>query len=147
MASASAGPLPPLTTVIPADAEAVLEADLRFWEVAQSVDGRPDSQWRAVLSTVAGQPLLDELLDGLQAQHERGIRQYGSVVPRPTVVYLEPQRATVVDCQDASRSGEVDHDTGAVRKVGSARTPVSAVLRKEGGAWLVTEARYLDDPC
>ena len=146
-ASASARPVPPQANLAPADTEAVLEAYLRFWQVAQTVDSRPGPQWRAALSTVTGQPLLDELLDGLRGQQADGVRQYGTVSPRPAVVDLSPQRATVVDCQDASRSGEVDSDTGAVRKVGSARTPVAAVLRKARGTWLVTEARYLADPC
>jgi hypothetical protein len=140
-------PSPPGPTGTSAAGEA-LRAYQRFWDVAQAVDRQPVAGWRTVLSAVAGEPLLDELLDGLQGQHARGVRQYGQVRPHPSVADLTGQRAVVVDCQDASRSGLLDEATGKVEQVGAARTPVSAVLRRSpGGLWLVTEARYLSDPC
>lgn len=141
-------PPPPLSTLAPAARDRVLEAYLRFWQVAQTVDRRPPEQWESTLQSVTGQPLLDQLLDGLRAQRARGIRQYGTVAPHAAVVELIAGRATVVDCQDASQSGEVHRDTGTIEKVGSARTAVAAVLRRDQrGTWRVTEARYLPDAC
>jgi hypothetical protein len=145
--SPSPSPSPPPATVTSAAAE-VLRAYGRFWAVAQAVDRGPVAGWRTVLSTVAGEPLLDDLLEGLQGQHARGVRQYGQVRPHPSVADLTGQRAVVVDCQDASGSGLLDEATGKVEQVGAVRTPVSAVLRRSQGApWLVTEARYLSYPC
>lgn len=126
----------------------VEQAYRRFWRVAQKVDREPVQRWRGILETVAGDPLLKQLLDGLLQQRDRGIVQYGEVVPRPTVALLDGERASVVDCQDASRSGEVDRSTGEVERIGSARTPVAAVLQRDPrGRWKVTEARYLSEPC
>jgi hypothetical protein len=139
---------PRYDTTGPVDAAAVESSYLRFWAVASTVDGMPVSRWRAALSAVATQPLLNRVYTGLQAQYAAGIRQYGVVVPRPTVVGLRNGRATVLDCQDASKSGEIDVDTGLPRTVGSARTHVAATLiRCADGRWRVSDARYLDEPC
>ena len=61
---------------------------------------------------------------------------------------LTADRASILDCQDASRSGEINRDTCIIQKAGSAHTAVAAVLRRDvHGTWRVTEARYLPDPC
>jgi hypothetical protein len=121
----------------------------QFWATAQAVDQRPPERWRPILSTVAAEPLLDQLLDGLADQRQNGTVMYGTVTPRPTIAQITGGRATVMDCQDASRSGELDADTGAIQRVGTSRTPVAAVLRYDTDArtWRVTEARYLAEPC
>jgi hypothetical protein len=101
-----------------------------------------------LLAAVAAEPLLSRVLNGLDAQLTRGIRQYGLVKPRPRVVGLTARSASVVDCQDASGSGVLDVDTGLPRSRGADRTPVSAALvRGADGVWRVSEARYLDGPC
>ena len=142
---APAGPAGPA----PRTAAAVERAYRQFWATAQAVDQRPPERWRPILSTVAAEPLLDQLLDGLADQRRNGTVMYGTVIPRPTVAQIARGRATVMDCQDASRSGELDADTGAIQRVGTARTPVAAVLRydAQARAWRVTEARYLAEPC
>ncbi len=120
----------------------------QFWVVASTVGQLPPDRWRATLAAVAADPLLSQLLDGLAEQRARGTVQYGTVVPRPTVVELRPTRASIIDCQDASRSGEVDPATGVVRTVGAARTPVAAVVQRDtAGRWRVTDARYLPGQC
>jgi hypothetical protein len=116
--------------------------------VSVAASGRPPGEWRRVLSAVAAEPLLSQLVDGLAHQRARGRADYGVVVVRPSVVALEAGRASVVDCQDASRSGERDLDTGLPLTVGSARTPVAAVLRwLPDRRWLVSEARYVEGSC
>ena len=139
---------PPLSTWAPTDRAQVLHAYLRFWQIAQTVDRRPSNQWRPTLEPVTGQPLLDQLLDGFAAQQAHRTLQYGTVDPHPTLADLTADRASILDCQDASRSGEINRDTGIIQKAGSAHTAVAAVLRRDGhGTWRVTEARYLPDPC
>ena len=69
----------------PTDRTVAVEVEaayLRFWAVAQQVDRQPVARWRAVLESVAGQPLLEQLLDGLLQQRDRGVGQYGTVAPR-----------------------------------------------------------------
>ena len=64
------------------------------------------------------------------------------------MAHLAGDRASVIDCQDASRSGEVDRSTGQVQRIGFARTPVAATLHRDShGRWRVTQARYLAGPC
>jgi hypothetical protein len=128
--------------------EAVLAAYRRFWWVASRLDSRPQPQWRPLLAAVTAEPLLSRVLSGLEAETRAGHRQYGVVLLRPTVVDADAERASIVDCQDASRSGLTDVDTGLAVTVGSARTAVTAVLtRDHNGTWRVSDARYLQDPC
>lgn len=132
----------------PDERRRVADAYRRFWAVAVALDRQPPERWRETLSAVAGDPILGDLLDGYTAQRSQGTVSFGSVVPRPEVVDLRPGRASVLDCQDASASGELDLESGEVKEVGSPRTPVAAVLRTYDGArWRVTELRYLDQPC
>jgi hypothetical protein len=132
----------------PAARPAVDAAYRRFWDIAQTLDQHPEDQWRALLSQVAAEPVLTRILDGLQSRTRAGYRQFGVVVPRAVVVDLSGDRASVLDCQDASRSGEIDTATGLVATVGRPRTPVSASLVRGGdGRWRVSEARYLDGDC
>ena len=120
----------------------------RFWAVSVTVSGRPPGEWRKVLSAVATEPLLSHLVEGFADQRARSRADYGAVVVRPTVVALERGRASIVDCQDASRSGERDVDSGLPMTVGAARTPVAAVVRwVPGRGWLVSEARYVQGSC
>lgn len=131
-----------------ADSAGVERAYRKFWTVAQAVDRQPPARWRPILATVAGEPLLDDLLDNLASNRDHGTVQYGTVTPRATVAQLLADRASVVDCQDASGSGEVDRETGAIQRIGAARTSVTAVLQRGAdGVWRVTEARYRPDPC
>jgi hypothetical protein len=131
-----------------ADPAAVTAAYHRLWVVAETISGRPSALWREVLSTVAAEPLLTQLNDGYRAQRDAGRRDYGTVVPHPSVVAVDGGRASVLDCQDASRSGELDLDTGLPRSVGHARTPLAATLSYGADRrWRVSQLRYLDGSC
>ena len=127
---------------------AVLDAYRRFWSVANEVGRQPAPQWRTELEAVTTDPFLSELLTGLTQQQARGAVDFGTVHLRPTLATLTPTRASVLDCLDASRSGELDRATGDVISVGSPRTPFTATLTPDtAGRWKVTRARYLQDPC
>jgi len=123
----------------------VLDAYRRFWTVAAQVGRQPESRWRTQLEPVATDPFLSELLEGLTEQQQRGVVDFGAVELRPTIAALTPARASILDCQDASRTGELDRDTGAVTSVGSSRT--ATLTRDSAGRWKVTQARYLPDAC
>lgn len=126
----------------------VLTAYRRFWAVAVGVGRHPERQWRTRLDSVTTDPFLSELLKGLAEQKKRGTVDFGTVEVRPTIAALTPRRASILDCQDASRSGEIDRDTGEVTSVGSSRTSFTATLiRDSAGRWKVAQARYLPDPC
>jgi hypothetical protein len=145
---AAAGHLPPPNQSPTAARTAVETAYRRFWTIASAVDSQPPSHWRPALATVAAEPLLSRILDGLTGLHAAGRRQYGHVTPHPTTIELSATTATLLDCQDASTSGEADTDTGLPASTGRPRTPVAAVLtRGADGRWRVSDARYLPDTC
>ena len=129
-------------------ANAVVDAYRRFWEIATDVGNHPVKEWRPRLQLVATDPFLSELLDGLSEQRQRGVVDFGTVDLRPTVATFLPTRASIIDCQDASRSGEADRFTGEVKTVGSSHTAFTATLtRSSSGRWQVTQARYLPESC
>jgi hypothetical protein len=120
----------------------------RFWTVAATLPDLPPARWLPALSTVATDPLLTQVYEGLQAQRRAGRRDFGTVVPHPRVVGLTGRTASLVDCQDASGSGELDLDSGLPTSVGAARTPLAATLRYgPGERWRVYALRYLDTEC
>jgi len=135
-------------TVLSSEQGRIEAAYRRFWTVTATIGTLPTYRWRAALSTVAIDPLLSRVYDGIEANYKAGIREYGVVRPRPTVVSVGGGRASVLDCQDASMAGEIDADTGLPKTVGSPRTPVAATLvRGTDGTWRLSDARYLDGPC
>jgi hypothetical protein len=145
-AGASSTALGPVLT--PHQPALILAGYRRFWLVASAASRQPPTLWRRSLSAVSVEPLLSHLVDGLAEQHAKGLAEYGAVVLHPTIVHAEPQRASIVDCQDASKSGTLEVATGAVRTVGAARTPLTAVMeRGSDGRWRLSEARLLDGSC
>ena len=150
--STATSPPAPSTTMTGRQRQSVeteaLDAYRQFWKVAADVGRYPADEWRPRLQPVAAEPFLSELLEGLAEQQERGVVDFGTVQLRPTVAALLPTRASIIDCQDASRSGEADRVTGEVKTVGSSRTLFAATLTRSPGAeWQVTQARYLPDSC
>jgi hypothetical protein len=147
-------PTPPITGRVATtdsgagDRRAVTVAYRRFWTVVSTVDSQPRDRWPDLLAAVAAEPLLSRLLSGFQAQAAGGSRQYGEVVTRPTIVRLDAEHASIVDCQDASRSGLLDTGSGLPSTAGSSRAPVAATLQRgPDGGWRVSDARYLDGGC
>ncbi len=132
----------------PAGSGEVIAAYRRFWVVVLSVEALPQREWRRALSEVAVDPVLTRVYDGLRTELASGSREYGAVVPRPAVVDLRDGRASILDCQDASRSGVADVKTGLPTTAGDPRTSVAATLVRGGdGVWRLAEARYLPGPC
>lgn len=130
------------------EAGAVERGYRRFWMVAASMGALPPGRWWAALSTVATQPLLGDVYRGLQVQRAAGRRDFGAVVPHARVVAVSAGRASVLDCQDASGSGELDVDTGLPQSTGSARTALAGTLsRGPDDVWRVSQLRYLEEPC
>lgn len=142
---------PPVALPPPSDTREstrILAAYRHFWSLAPTVSRQPPESWRTTLSRVATEPLLSQLLDGITEQYRKGLADYGTVRPRPRVVRVSSDRASVVDCQDASQSGTLDTETGIVKNVGSSRTSLASVLvRGPDDRWRMSEARLLEGSC
>ncbi len=117
-----------------ADAAAVAAAYQRLRVVAETVPPTAPARWGGVLSTVAAEPLLTQPNDGFQAQRDAGRRDHRTVVLHPSAVAVECGTASLLDCQEASRSGELDLDTERPRTLGHTRTPPAATLSYEPDA-------------
>lgn len=161
-ADPAATPIPPPTSDGPATAAGstadrrpgadelprILADYRRFWEVVTAASRQPPNSWRPALSAVSVEPLLSQLLDGLSEQQRKGLVDYGMALLHPQLVPVRVGRVSVVDCQDTSRSGTLNAETGMVKTVGSPRTPFAGVLERGiDGRWRLSQARFLDGAC
>ena len=120
----------------------------RFWSIASGLSRQPPESWRRTLATVAVEPLLSEMVDAATEQHRKGLLDFGTIRLHPRIVRSSTRRVSIVDCQDASGSGLLDAETGAVTSVGSARTPFAGVMDlSSDGRWRLSQARLLDGGC
>jgi hypothetical protein len=129
---------------------AVAEAYREFWWVVDHLDQQPPVRWHGILSVVAANPELATQLDQAADRQHRGVHRYGEVVPHvASIRFSASMMATVLDCQDASRSGEADNLSGRPRTVGAAHTPMFATLTRatEYGTWRVTSLTFTADGC
>jgi hypothetical protein len=97
---------------------------------------------------VAAEPQLSRIVEGLRSLRGRSVTLYGSVTSRVSSVDITGSRATLRDCQDASKAGQADAATGKPKTVGVARSPIQATLeRGTDGAWRVTGVSYPGGSC
>jgi hypothetical protein len=130
----------------PAAAEAAYRA---FWPVLVTFANEPEARWRSVLGRVAAEPQLGLTIALTLQQKRNGIGVYGQPTPRaPKVTIVSAGTATVRDCADFSRAGQVDLRTGQRRTVGVARNPVVVRVSRGGdGRWRVLEVSYPGGRC
>ena len=131
------------------EAAAAETAYRQFWRVSRTFDRRyPQRSWRHVLGEVAADPALSLVLAQATAQARNRIVLYGSVVPHPAVTLRGRARASVRDCQDASRAGQADAVTARRRTVGVARNPITAALALGAdGRWRVASVDFPGGSC
>jgi hypothetical protein len=140
-------PAPP-SAATAADLLAVDATYTAFWALAQTLDTYPESRWPALLAAVAVEPATTWITELLRGRVAAGYQQYGAVIAHPAIVYVVADRVSIVDCQDAGRSGEVDLRTGLPRGIGSPRTLVGATIsRSPAGTWRVSAIAFLDGNC
>lgn len=156
-AAASPGPSPssvPGSPVVSPSAAATSEqaavgrAYAQFWAVSWPLDRLPQAQWQAVMNPVAVDPELSVLLEATRIQQDNGITLYGQVVARVTSIEINNNQATLVDCQDASKAGQMELNNGKIRTVGVARSPITAdLVRGSDSAWRVSRITYTGGTC
>jgi hypothetical protein len=135
------------STAVAPDA-AIRAAYDEYWRVEHTVLQLPESQWPATIGKVAAEPQLSRVVDGLRSLRSQSITLYGSVTSRVSSVDIAGSRATLRDCQDASKAGQADATSGKPKTVGVARSPIEATLeRGTDGSWRVTGVTYPGGTC
>nr|WP_157528217.1 hypothetical protein [Kibdelosporangium sp. MJ126-NF4]CEL17631.1 hypothetical protein [Kibdelosporangium sp. MJ126-NF4]CTQ91141.1 hypothetical protein [Kibdelosporangium sp. MJ126-NF4] len=119
-----------------------------YWKVEHMIMQLPESEWRAAMGKVSADPQLGRVVDGLRSLRSQSLTLYGSVTSRVSSVDIAGDRATLRDCQDASKAGQADAATGKAKTVGVLRSPVEATLdRGNDGSWRVTSLSYPGGTC
>ena len=132
-----------------ADPVAAETAYRAFWPVLATFAREPEARWRSVLGQVAAEPQTSLTIALTLQQKRNGIGVYGQPTARaPKVTIGSATEATVRDCADFSKTGQVDVRTGQHRTVGIARNPVVVRVSKSGdGHWRVVEVAYPGGRC
>ncbi|MGC7093954.1 hypothetical protein ACPZ19_04760 [Amycolatopsis lurida] len=120
-----------------------------FWSRSLQADDKPVDAWHDEIAAVAVDPQLTTTVEAMRNQKQAGITVYGDVTARITSVDINGDGAKVVDCQDASRTGQADAQTGDPKTVGVPRNPVNADLIRVGpdGLWKVSQVSFPGGTC
>lgn len=128
--------------------DAVVAAYKDFWVRLRHLEDQPKSEWEDYLGEVAVDPQLRISLQATGFQLEQGVTLYGEVITRITDVDIDGDEATVEDCQDTSKTGQADAETGERKTVGVERAPTRARMeRSDAGEWKVAEVTHPDGEC
>lgn len=129
--------------------QAVEAAYTQFWPQTMHADDKPEDTWHDTVAAVATDPQLTTTLNAMRSQKQAGIKLYGDVTVRIVSVEVNGDTAKVVDCQDASRTGQADAKTGDRKTVGVPRDPVTASLKRDtgDGKWKVAQVSFPGGTC
>ena len=137
--SASITAMPSVAT----DEQRILAQYQSFWKREASAAEAAATQRRAILEAVATDPLLSRVLRGMQASDNLGQIGYGRIIPRARVTGIDRDTATIRDCQDASKAGRKDRDTGKTVTRGTAHDLALATMKRgRDGVWRVATVDY-----
>ncbi|WP_157357441.1 hypothetical protein [Amycolatopsis nigrescens] len=129
--------------------QAVEAAYTQFWPRSLAIPTTPEDTWRDAMAAIAADPQFSTTLEAMHRNKQVGVKPYGDVTTRISQVEVRGDQATVIDCQDGSRSGQADATTGDRKTVGSPEIPIHAQLARDGagGQWKVSQLAYPGGPC
>jgi hypothetical protein len=128
--------------------EAVLAVYRNLYPAGQRAEKTSPEERKAILESVATQPLLDRMLRGIAALRTTGRVTWGSPVIHASDIEIKGDRATLRDCQDGTKSGQANDKTGERLTHGKGGTHLVATLRKgKDGAWRVAKVEQVKEPC
>ena len=129
--------------------QAVEAAYTQFWPRTMHADDKPEDTWHDAVAAVATDPQLTTTLNAIRYQSQAGIKIYGDVTAHIVSVDITGDTAKVVDCQDASHTGQADAKTGDRKTVGVPRNPVNASLKRDtsDGQWKVAQVSFPGGTC
>ena len=121
-----------------------------FWAALTPASRSAEAGRREMLAKYADDPELTSLLAGMARESAKGRAYYGAPDLHPQVASLSTDHATAVvnDCQDATKTGDVDVQSGQQLTKGSPRTSVVATLHMGSDAiWRVTFISFPSRQC
>ena len=101
------------------------------------------------MAALAVDPQLSTTVEAMHRNKQVGVKPYGDVTTRISRVEVHGDQATVIDCQDGSRSGQADAATGARKTIGSPQIPIHAHMVRDAadGQWKVSQLEYPGGSC
>lgn len=149
--SSHPGTIPSPTATVSQDASAlaaVVGAYDALWPAGQRAEAAPEADRQAILTPVATSTQLATMLDGIAALRAADRRTWGQVVLHPYDVQVNGDTATVQDCQNDSRAGQMNASTGQRLTHGGPAVHLQATLRRGAdGAWRVARIVQVSQPC
>lgn len=129
--------------------QAVEAAYTQFWPRSLAIPSTPEDAWQAAMAKLAVDPQLSTTLTAMHRNKQVGVKPYGDVTTRISSVEVNGDKATVIDCQDGSRSGQADATTGDRKTVGSPQIPIHAQMSRDAsdGQWKVAQLEYPGGSC
>lgn len=119
--------------------EAVRQSYTRYWAVLPEAEhADSESRRRQLLSGYATEPQLSTALRGINDLHAKDLTSAGYVMVHITKVHVEDARATVWDCQDATKALVQQRSTGRTVSRGVPNDQLRATLtRGSDGQWRI----------
>ncbi|MFI0354244.1 hypothetical protein [Actinomadura sp. 9N407] len=130
------------------DSEAVKDSYLKFVKTLERADTLPEATRKRELSTYMVDPQLSRVLKVIEQHRDDHLATYGSVVIRIKDVQVDGSKATVRDCQDASRAGLLNTETRKKINRGFKERNTQALMEKGAdGHWRVSKFIELGEGC
>ncbi len=128
------------------DRTAIEAAWLKYWDVTIPLLKTPPARRRSVLATVAGDPLLTDVMGAIAKFVSNGMDNYGYLAH---AIYWGPSvdgnhNAVFGDCMDSSHLGSLNVRSGVKLTVGHTHDNTHVTVeRAAGGGWRVTQIQFL----
>ncbi|MBD3147062.1 hypothetical protein [Microbispora bryophytorum] len=130
--------------------DAVVEAYTAYWPASTRAVTLPREEARRLLSQYETDDQVEGELKGIARYQEMDREGWGEVVVHVKKVTVKGDTATVLDCMDASRTGEADSRTHKLIP-GTLSTPyfsVEATMRRGAdGRWRILQKKALESKC
>ncbi|MFC0861667.1 hypothetical protein ACFHYQ_05075 [Sphaerimonospora cavernae] len=127
--------------------EAVIAAYKGIYFAGRRAEHTPDGQRKPILAPYVTEPLLSRMLRGIVALRATGRFTWGMPVLHPFDVKIRGQKATLHDCQDDRKTGQMDEKTSQRLLHGVEKTHLVATLLLVDGAWKVSTVEQVRQPC
>jgi hypothetical protein len=128
--------------------ERILAQYRGYWAALSPASEAPVAQRKGILEPYATDPALSTALRGIRAAENLGQVYYGVIATHPEITKLTGGDASVRDCQDASKAGRKERDTGKIVTRGTTHDLALVTLKRgSDGVWRVATVDYPGGAC